>query len=65
LPSLTSQQNAREWVRLIFQGPCAFLVRRYTGSMKNKNMRDLEKQWADKRKKEAKPAKAAPKQKSR
>jgi len=36
-------------------------------SMKNKNMRELEKQWAEKAKKAAKPkqSKAAPKKKSR
>jgi hypothetical protein len=35
--------------------------------MKNKNMRELEKQWAEKERKAAKPkqAKAAPKKKSR
>lgn len=30
--------------------------------MKNRNMRDLEKRWAEERKKAAKPAKANPKQ---
>jgi hypothetical protein len=32
--------------------------------MKNKNMRELEKHWAEQQKKAAKPAKAAPKKKS-
>jgi hypothetical protein len=33
--------------------------------MKNKNQRDLEKYWAEKQKKAAKPVKAAPKKNSR
>jgi hypothetical protein len=33
--------------------------------MKNKNQRELEKYWAEKQKKAAKPAKAVPKKKSR
>jgi len=32
--------------------------------MKTKNMRELEKHWAEKQKKAAKPAKAAPKKKT-